>query len=328
MPAQTLHWSKLPPLPDREGFAGMFAGNSGGALIVAGGANFPDKRPWEGGTKTWYDTIWALEKSDGEWKKIGALPLPLAYGGAVSFHDEIVIICGSNSEGHHADVFSLKWSGNKLITKKLSNLPMTCANFCTALVDGKIIVAGGIEKPDAVKALHTAWSLDLAHPEEGWKQLEPWPGKERMLAIAASVDGAFYLLSGAALHAGKDGKPERDWLKDGFRYTFAKGWEKLPDLPRVAVAAPSPAPIVEGGPCIISGDDGSKFGFKPEVKHPGFPKDALWYDAKANQWKSLGPVPFSRATVPCVPWQGGFVIPNGEERPGYRSNEVWWLTTD
>src|SRR5262245_23532811 len=35
-------WTQLPPLPDREGFAGAFAGVTGGALIVAGGANFPD----------------------------------------------------------------------------------------------------------------------------------------------------------------------------------------------------------------------------------------------------------------------------------------------
>src|ERR1043166_8747887 len=34
-----LQWQKLPPIPDAEGFAGAFAGVSGGALIVAGGAN-------------------------------------------------------------------------------------------------------------------------------------------------------------------------------------------------------------------------------------------------------------------------------------------------
>jgi N-acetylneuraminic acid mutarotase len=306
----------------------MFAGVSGGALIVAGGANFPDKRPWEGGTKTWYSSIWALETPQANWMRVGVLPIPLAYGGTVCFHDEIIIIGGSNSHGHHADVFGVKWSYNRLVIRNLPNLPQTCANLCAALVGGKVVVAGGIEKPDATKALHTVRSFDLAQPEEGWRELEPWPGKERMLAVAASWDNAFYLMSGAALHAGKDGKPEREWLQDAFRFTFAKGWEKLPDLPRVAVAAPSPAPVIAGGPCIVSGDDGTKVGFKPEPKHPGFPKDALWYDAKENRWRTLGRVPFSRATAPCVPWQGGFVIPNGEARPGYRSNEVWWMTAD
>ncbi len=40
-----LQWRALPSLPDREGFAGMFAGVTGDALLLAGGANFPDQRP-------------------------------------------------------------------------------------------------------------------------------------------------------------------------------------------------------------------------------------------------------------------------------------------
>ena len=50
-----LKWEELPPLPDKEGFAGMFAGVSNDALLCIGGANFPDKMPWEGGVKKWYD---------------------------------------------------------------------------------------------------------------------------------------------------------------------------------------------------------------------------------------------------------------------------------
>ena len=42
-------WTRLPSLPDPEGFASMFAGVSGGALLAAGGANFADKKPWDGG---------------------------------------------------------------------------------------------------------------------------------------------------------------------------------------------------------------------------------------------------------------------------------------
>src|SRR4051794_9202194 len=41
-------WTQLPSLPDPEGFASAFAGVSHDALLVAGGANFPDKRPWDG----------------------------------------------------------------------------------------------------------------------------------------------------------------------------------------------------------------------------------------------------------------------------------------
>jgi hypothetical protein len=167
MPAQSLQWSKLPALPDAEGFAGMFAGSSGGALLVAGGTNFPDKRPWEGGTKVWYDTVWVLEKPEGKWKKAGKLSMPLGYGGCVTWRDQVICIGGSNAEGHHADVFSLRWAGGKLIQTELPPLPQPCANHGTALLGDTIIVAGGIGKPDAVEALHTVWAFDLLRVEQG-----------------------------------------------------------------------------------------------------------------------------------------------------------------
>ncbi|HSF44549.1 MAG TPA: hypothetical protein VLA58_01020, partial [Chitinophagaceae bacterium] len=42
-------FKEFPGLPDTEGMAGMFAGQSNGRLFCMGGANFPDKKPWEGG---------------------------------------------------------------------------------------------------------------------------------------------------------------------------------------------------------------------------------------------------------------------------------------
>lgn len=324
--SQTPQWSPLPELPDREGFAAMYAGTSQGALVVAGGANFPDKRPWEGGTKVWYDDVWVLDKPDGNWRRTGKLPQALGYGVSVTWKDEVLCLGGSNAEGHHAEVFSLRLNAEKVSVKEYPSLPKACANFCGALIGDVVYVAGGIEKPDAVQALHTFLSLDLAAAKPEWRELPAWPGKERMLATAAACDGAFYLLSGAALHAGADGKPEREWLKDAYRYREGSGWEKLPDAPRVAVAAVSPAPVVDRRILLIAGDDGAKVGFKPETDHPGFPRDAFALDAGALKWSTLSvATPFSRATVPMTEWQGGFVIPSGEARPGYRTNAVWML---
>ena len=64
-----LEWTQLPSIPDREGFAGPFAGVSGGALLVAGGANFPDKKPWEGGTKVWRTDPPPLPPFPREWRQ-------------------------------------------------------------------------------------------------------------------------------------------------------------------------------------------------------------------------------------------------------------------
>src|SRR4051812_40526979 len=77
-------WKQLPSLPDVEGFAGSFAGVSNGALLVAGGGNFPGKKPWEGGAKVWYDTVYVLENPSAKWKVAGNLPPPLGYGVSVT----------------------------------------------------------------------------------------------------------------------------------------------------------------------------------------------------------------------------------------------------
>src|SRR5262245_10143796 len=79
-----LRWERFAPLPDSHGFAGSFAGVSDGALLVAGGANFPDGKPWEGGAKVWHGIVFVLESPHGAWKAAGKLPLPLAYGVAIS----------------------------------------------------------------------------------------------------------------------------------------------------------------------------------------------------------------------------------------------------
>ena len=52
-PQTYFQWTELPPVPDTTGLAGSFAGVSNGALVVAGGSNFPGgKAPWSGCTKT------------------------------------------------------------------------------------------------------------------------------------------------------------------------------------------------------------------------------------------------------------------------------------
>ena len=72
-------------------------------------------------------------------------------------------------------------------------------------------------------------------------------------------------------------------------------------------------------------DAGELINFEPKSAHPGFPKDVLAYDTRADKWTRLGDSPLSRATAPVVEWRGLAVIPNGETRPGVRTPEVWGL---
>jgi len=322
-----LHWEKLPPIPDREGFASPFAGTSNGALIVAGGANFPDKRPWEGGTKTWYDGAYVLDPAAGSWKGGFRLPHAVAYGVSVTTDDGVICIGGGDATRHFRDVLRLSWDGKSIHTSALPGLPRPCAFMCGAVVGKTLYITGGIEKPDAVECMDTFWSLDLANAKAQWQEMQPPAGSPpRMLSVAGSAGGSFYRFSGARLSPGPDGKPVREYLRDAWRFTPSQGWRRLADLPRPCVAAPSPAPVSRGGHLlVISGDDGANIHFKPESAHPGFPRDVLAYDPVKDAWRLVGSCPFSRGTVPTAYWRDRYVIPNGEARPGYRSNEVWSL---
>jgi N-acetylneuraminic acid mutarotase len=328
---QQTAWTHLPPLPDREGFAAMFAGLSvdhgGEILLAAGGANFPDKKPWEGGKKVWHDTIFVLEKPDGAWKVAGKLPRPLGYGVSVTHGGGLVCVGGSDAERHYADAFTMGWGKAAPRFNQLPSLPRPVANACGAFVGRTLFIAGGTEKPDSTNALNTFYALEF--PVGGprvWRELPPWPGPPRMLAVAASLDGSFYLASGADVSAGQDGKPLRTYLRDAYRFTPGKGWKRIADLPRAAVAAPSPAPTPGANQfLILGGDDGAQVN-TPPAEHKGFPKTILAYDTLRDMWKLAGEVPASRVTVPTVQWHGAWLVVSGEQKPGIRSPEVWRLS--
>jgi N-acetylneuraminic acid mutarotase len=318
-----LHWTQLPLFPDKRGVAGAFAGVSGSALVVAGGANFPDKMPWEGGAKVWHDPVFVLDQPNGPWRHAGKLPRPLAYGVSASHADGVICTGGSDATRHYRETFRLRWKNDAIQTEALPLLPRSCANLCGAVVGNTFHVAGGIETPLATNTMSAFWALDLSDTKAQWRELEPWPGPSRMLAIAAAQGGDFFLFGGVDLRGGRDGKPERIWLRDAWRYRPGTGWTRLADLPKPCGAAPSPAPVVKGRVLLLAGDDGSRAGFQPLDKHPGFPKTVLAYDFTRDCWSEVGEVPAPRATLPCVEWRGMFVVPSGEARPGVRSPEVW-----
>jgi len=318
-------WRALPSLPDPEGFAGSFAGVSGGALLVAGGANFPRGRPWEGGTKVWHDGVFILARPGGAWRVAGRLPRPLGYGVSASFGDALVCVGGSDARRHHAAAFRLTWRGGRLRRADLPPLPAPVANGCGALLGPHLYVAGGQATPTSREALPTAYRLDLSARAPRWEALPSLPGPGRIFPTAAALDGGFWVMGGAGLSAEGDGPPQRRWLQDAWRYAPGVGWRRVADLPRPAVGAPSPAPVDAGGILLLGGDAGRHVGFTPPEQHPGFERGMLRYVAGRDAWEAAGEVPAPRVTVPCARWEGLWVIPSGEARPGVRSPEVWAL---
>ncbi len=320
----SLQWQPWPALPDQHGLAGAFAGVHNDRILVAGGANFPEKMPWEGGVKVWHDGVMAWDASRKAWQSAGALPRPLAYGVSISTPEGLICIGGSDATGHYQDVFRLSMAGEQLTSTSLPSLPKPIANTCGALLGNTIYVAGGLESSGATSTLGTFVALDLTNIEQGWHELASWPGPPRMLAMAATLNGEFYLIGGTDLIANADDSPQRRYLNDAYCYRPGSGWRRIADLPHAIVAAPSPAPVLRDQRLlVIGGDYGTHIGFQPPQNHPGFSRDILAYDRVANRWEKIGETPAPRVTAPVVQWQHQWLIVSGEMRPGVRSPEVW-----
>ncbi|REJ94528.1 MAG: DUF1080 domain-containing protein [Planctomycetota bacterium] len=331
----SLAWRELPPLPDDEGFAGMFAGVSGDAVIAAGGANFPAARPWDGGEKRWYDTIFVFDQRRESWQLADArLPHSLAYGVSVTHRDRVICVGGEDGQRARTEVFALTWNGSRLERSELPPLPEARTQMCGALVGDVVYLAGGLVDPAGTEAANSFWALNLSAPaaEQSWQVLPTWPGPARMQAVAAAHEGRFYLFSGVQLKTGADGKPQRvvPYLRDAYCYTPVPedqtgAWRPLADLPRPAAAAPSPAFALGHAHLVIAG--GATEPAEPDqlATHPGFTRELLAYHPTTDRWSRRGEVPTgaSRVTAPTVSLEGATAVVSGEARPGVRSPQVW-----
>lgn len=319
-------WSQLPPIPDGEGFVGGFSGVSAGALVVAGGANVVGDRWAEPLQKKWYDSVFVLVDPIGPWLSGLKPPRPVGYGVSITTEDGLVCTGGRDGSRHFAEVFRLQWRDAQMDYTELPSLPRTSANACGALIGQTIYVAGGLETPAATNTIRNFWALDLSAAAPSLRELQPWPGPARMLSVAGARERSFYLFSGSNVSEGPDGAIVRDFCRDAYGFTLGQGWRRLADLPRVAVAAPTPVPAVrEAELLVLGGDDGSLMAFSPIEKHLGFQMDILAYDVSADHWRNDGFLPFSRATTPAVSWNHRTVIPSGEVKPRVRTPEVWMI---
>lgn len=317
----TFKWSTLPGIPDKVGFAGSFSGISNDALFVAGGANFPDGgAPWTNSEKVWHDKVFVLNHPSAEWKVIGKLPQPLGYGVSISTKEGLILIGGSDKQKHYSNVWMLQYDGEQISFKKMPDLPKPLANSTGVLLDNKIYILGGISEPNSRVAEDVFWSLDLANLSAGWKILNTWPGPARMLAVSGSQDNYVFLFSGTALENG-----ERIYLEDAYKYSEKMGWEKISNLPRASVAAPSPAYADNKGQLFIfGGDDGAQAGMDlTNEKHTGFPRSVLAYQSISDSWTIVDTQPgFAAVTTPLVLWKDKIVLPSGEIMPSVRTTNV------
>ena len=92
----------LPDLVCKPNFvvAGAFSGFIDNHLIIAGGANFPYATPWNGGNKTYQNTIYCINTIQlaSKWFVLPeSMPKALAYGNSIELHTGILCNGGCDS---------------------------------------------------------------------------------------------------------------------------------------------------------------------------------------------------------------------------------------
>lgn len=338
-----LKWDRLSDVPG-IGYAGVYAGVSGGKLILAGGSNLANGES----DAVWSDRVYTLDiesllngskakgtKPAGAWQEMRLkLPAPTAYGVSVSYQTQdgrelVVCVGGRDDKRCYRDVFTLEYSDGEVLLEKLPELPEPTSCMAGALIAGKLYVACGISWPDATGANNNFYQLDLEQPHNSWQKLASLPAAGRLLPVAAVQDNKFYLMSGAELRKDSDGEVRRRHLKDTWRYSPADGWEKMADLPRAVLGAPNPAFAAGQSHFIVLGGDDGSDGEQFKSTGVDFNNGVLAYHTVTNTWvecdkigdAGLGLV--SSVTAPGVELDGTYIVPGGRMRPGTETGQVY-----
>lgn len=319
----TAAWTPRPAYPLAPGMAGLIAGTHGGVLIAAGGANFPDKMPWDGGKKVYYDEIFVLAPGDTAWRSAGRLPERRAYAASVSLPDGVLVIGGEDADTIFADTLLLRWDGNALRVERGPALPAPRTSQVAAVLGGSVYAAGGYAPGAARVSTGDFWRLDLARRQAGWQSLATWPGPTRAQGTIAALDGALYLISGLEMTLDAEGRPKASYLADAYRFR-ADRWERLPDPPWTAIAAPSPAPVTTqpARVWVLGGVDGRLVGKVP--RDTRVPDHVMYFDVGAGAWRTPDERwPDPVVTAPAVPFDDARWIVSGEIMAGVRTTSVW-----
>lgn len=210
------------------GVSGAFAALSAdGRIILAGGCNFPVEPMAPSSQKKFYSGIYAATAEQMQWKRIGTLAEPTAYGAAAVTPQGIVLVGGTPNGVATNSVQLLNIDSDAATATALPSLPVTLDNLAAAALGSKVYVAGGNADGIPSKSL---FMLDVENPLAGWVKLREMPGNPRVqpvMTAGKTADGepSLYLWGG---FAPRHGKYEPTLELEGLRYDPKKDkWHKI-----------------------------------------------------------------------------------------------------
>ena len=320
-----------------KGVSACYCGVINGYLYIAGGCNFPDKPVAEGGKKRFYKAIYAAKlNAEGnrlEWKTVGQMPQPAAYGVSVTYENSLILVGGNNETGGLTTAIRLRPTAPGMQQEALPSLPHALDNMAGAVVGHILYVVGGNCEGVATQKV---WSLDLKNTaKEGWKEEPSIPGIARVQPIAAALAGGLLGVWGG--FAPKTDSKAAQLAMNGASYNAGCGtWTALP-VPTdalgeevftggaTAIATPQKGVVVVGGvnkDVFLAAINKLPEGYllhEPEWYR--FNNRVLCY--RDGAWTQLLQHPsVARAGCALAYWDGWVYVVGGELKPGIRTPEI------
>ena len=320
-----------------KGVSACYCGVINGYLYIAGGCNFPDKPVAEGGKKRFYKAIYTAKlNAEGdrlEWKTVGQMPQPAAYGVSVTYENSLILVGGNNETGGLTTAIRLRPTATGMQQEALPSLPHALDNMAGAVVGHILYVVGGNCEGVATQRV---WSLDLKNTaKQGWKEEPSIPGIARVQPIAAALEGGLLGVWGG--FAPKTDSKAAQLAMNGASYNAGCGtWTALP-VPTdaigeevftggaTAIATPQKGVVVVGGvnkDVFLAAINKLPEGYllhEPEWYR--FNNRVLCY--RDGAWTQLLQHPsVARAGCALAYWDGWVYVVGGELKPGIRTPEI------
>ncbi|NCD15233.1 MAG: sodium:solute symporter, partial [Bacteroidia bacterium] len=288
-----------------EGLAGSFFGKQGGWFIMAGGSFFPERKPWENGTKQLSDKVFIFtQQTDATFNMIyegNDLPLALAEGAYASLPGGLLCMGGQTPEGITAGCRLLSFDGSRVTVTPFPPLPLPVKNATATQVGSRVYLLGG-ELADGTSS-NQFLALDTNNPQAGWQPLPHFPLPVSGSTITAQQDGeeiSLYVFGGRA----KANNETTTFYATVYHYRPSLGsWSQRRDI-QLKNEEPLPLAMATassvGGSHILlyGGDNGDVFNRVEAaihsgelqvrdslwMNHPGFNRRILVYNTITDSW--------------------------------------------
>ncbi|HZJ79595.1 MAG TPA: hypothetical protein VFC69_03350, partial [Dysgonamonadaceae bacterium] len=331
----------------QEGLAGSFFGKQGDWFILAGGANFPHGKPWEGGAKTFSKEIFVFSESNNQFQLITAsdnLPIGVAEGAYTSTSKGMLCIGGQTPDGLSSSVLLLNYNGKDVTVETYPELPFAVNNATAAIVTNRVYLLGG-QKEDG-ESTNQFLMLDLNSLDKGWQSMPNFPVAVSAATMSAQQDGeeiSLFVFGGRAI--GDDNLT--NFYSSVYNYRTSKNeWTtrsdiRLDETTLIELSMAVSAPIGATHIALVGGDNGQIFNQVERainqndvsardslwINHTGFNDKILLYNTVTDTWFELDNPRKTPVAVSSIVSDGKQIyIAGGEIRPGVRTPEIMRMT--